>query len=186
MSICRRAIELAGRFWEANILYIVVHEASHCIMAITGGGNVNWVNINPLGTGGMTNFYIQGPVILDASVYASGMAVTSLGALIMARKRPLLSLIFAGRTIECSLRLSTGSDITMIHSLIGNWSWLVCAAIVISNIVAAKLAIDHSRVLRKIEGREHGYLNVRPNISYNISGVNKVARDRIYSTEIKV
>lgn len=135
-------LALALILWAANFSYGFLHEAGHALVIKTLGGQVYEIYVNPLGTDAYTlHSFVSGtPGVL--SMELAGLTVTTLLAFftLLSDYAPL-PLFMAIRTAVYALNYAPGTDIFEVQRLIGNYSLLITAALVLLNLACAAIAI---------------------------------------------
>ncbi len=133
---------LALILWAANYSYGFVHEAGHALVIKTLGGQVLEIYVNPMGTDAFTlHSFISGTAGM-VSMEMAGLAVTTLLAFLMLLSDYApLPLFMSIRTAIYALNYAPGTDIFEVQKLIGNYSLLITAALVLLNLACAATAV---------------------------------------------
>lgn len=144
--------------WLICVLFLVVHEGGHAIVATALGSHVYQIYISPTGSDGYT---VQDklPGLGMAAVAIAGTAATVLGTLVALRMRwHAVACVFSLRMALGAINYdyAAGSDMAICASIVGEWAYAATAIVIITAAFAVITALRRDMRNTKTETTTKG------------------------------
>lgn len=152
-----KIVAVLAAIWLLNVLFVVVHESGHALVASAFGAQIENIYISPTGLEGATTHSAIADMTQTNLILAAGVTITTIATVVaLLLRQEIIVYVFGLRTVESLLNYSAGSDMLCLLKNIGPDTYIISMAMISITALCVMLCI-HRRfdVIRASRAHRH-------------------------------